>query len=293
MRRIRNPRVVIHVAVQDEFIASTCPIEAPRTGDSEHRNHNQMTFTMSIVRPVALALAALWITSAAGADVRVHGATTVTFGLMKPQKARIEQLAGVAMTILPSSTSRGLADLVAGKADIAMLAEPLETAAESLNANHPESVDLVDYVGRHVGDAYTQFIVHPSNPINKLSNAQLAALFSGAIKNWSELGGANQPVLLVGEPTSTPHKKIKEMLAITYPPDLRIVQNTNQTAIIVAQAPGAISYISTAHDLPERSRLKVIEAELKLPLRLYLAFRKDAPEEVKRVVEAAARVGTR
>ena len=155
------------------------------------------------------------------------------------------------------------------------------------------NADPADYVGRHVGDAFVQFIVHPSNPIRKLTNAQLAALYSGKIKNWSELGGNNQPVLLVGEPTSSPYRMIKDALGISYPPDLRVIQNTNQAAIIVAQAPGALSNISTAHDVPERTKFKVVETELELRLQLYLAFRKDAPEQIKKVVDAAASVGTR
>jgi NAD(P)H-dependent FMN reductase len=62
--------------------------------------------------------------------------------------------------------------------------------------------------------------------------------------------------------------------------------------MIVAQAPGALSYISTAHDLPERGKLKVVDSDVKLPLRLFLAYRKDAPEQVKKVVDAAASLGT-
>jgi hypothetical protein len=72
---------------------------------------------------------------------------------------------------------------------------------------------------------------------------------------------------------------------------MRAVQNTNQTAVIVAQAPGAISNISTAHDVPERSKLKVVATDLEIPLELYLAFRKDARAEVKRVVDAAQSIG--
>jgi hypothetical protein len=210
---------------------------------------------------------------------------------MIPQKSTIEQLAGVVLVILPSSTTHGLADLVHGRTDIAMLAEPLESAAATLNRIEPGLVNLTDYTGRHVGNAFVQFIVHPSNPIQKLTRAQLGALYSGAIKNWSELGGNNQPVLLVGEPTSSPNRLIEEALAISYPSGMRVVQNTNQTAIIAAQAPGALSNISTAHDVPERGKFKVVETDLKLPLQLYLAFRKDAPEPVKRVVDAAVSVG--
>jgi len=254
---------------------------------------------MSQIHPRrALAVAAALISSSftalpAHADVKVHGATTVTYGLMRPQKAKIEQLAGVELTILPSSTSRGLTDLAQGKADIAMLAEPLETVAESLNKTQPDSVKTQDFVGKHVGNAFVQFIIHPSNPVAKLSKQQLAGLFSGKIKNWSEVGGANLPVLLVGEPTSSPRKLIADALTVSYGSDLRVVQNTNQTAVIVAQTPGALSYISTAHDLPERSKLKVVDSEVKLPLALYLAFRKDASDQVKKVVEAAASVATK
>jgi phosphate transport system substrate-binding protein len=242
---------------------------------------------------VALAFTLGFTASPAAADIKVHGATTVTFGLMRPHKESIEKKSGAELTILPSSTTRGLTDLAQGKADIAMLAEPLETAAESVNAKQPGSIKPEDLVGKHVGNAYVQFIVHPSNPVKKLSKSQLAGLFSGKIKNWSEIGGANQPVLLIGEPTSSPHKMIAAALAISYSPDLRVVQNTNQTAVIVVQAPGALSYITTAHDLPERSKLQVVDSEVKLPLALYLAYRKDAPAQVKKVVEAAASVATK
>lgn len=239
----------------------------------------------------AIAVVALALPQPVSADVRAHGATTVAFGLMSPNKKRIEQLAGVELTILPSSTSHGLTDLVHGKADIAMLAEPLETIAASMNGKQPGLVDLAKLTSAHVGNAYVQLIVHPSNPISKLTSDHLAGLLSGKITNWLEVGGANQAVLLVGEPTSTPHRLIKETLGISYAPGLRVVQNTNQTAIVVSQAPGAISYISTAHDLPIRDKLKVVQTDLMLPLALHLAFRKDAPERVMRVIEAAAKVG--
>ena len=247
---------------------------------------NRIGITTAVAVLLTLAIPA----GPASADVKVHGATTVTFGLMKPNTEPIEKKAGPEVTILPSSTTRGLADLAQGKADIAMLAEPLETAAQGMNAKEPGSVKTEDLVGKHVGNAYVQFIVHPSNPLKKLSKSQLAGLFSGQIKNWSEIGGANHPVLLIGEPTSSPHKIIATALGISYSPDMRVVQNTNQTAVIVVQAPGALSYITTAHDLPERNKLQVVDSEVKLPLALYLAYRKNAPDQVKKVVDAAASV---
>ncbi|SHK20943.1 phosphate transport system substrate-binding protein [Marinobacter antarcticus] len=39
-------------------------------------------------------------------------------------------------------------------------------------------------------------LVHPSNQINQLSIGTLARVFSGEIRNWSEIGGANQSITL-------------------------------------------------------------------------------------------------
>lgn len=239
---------------------------------------------------VAIVVALATLSDAAAADIRVNGATTVTFGVMQPNRKKIEQLAGVTLAILPSSTTRGLVDLAHGRADIAMLAEPLETAAASVNQKQPGTIKIDELASTHVGNAYVQFIIHPANPLQTLSKAQLAALFSGKVKNWSALGGANLPVLLIGEPTSSPHRMIADALAISYSPDVRVVQNTNQTAVIVAQAPGALSYISTAHDVPERGKLKVVDSDVKLPLALYLASRRDAPAQIKKVVEVTASI---
>src|SRR5262249_16370975 len=265
--------------------------ENPRPFPSQISRETDMAiFFVKCGSAGAVALALALAAGPAAAEIKVNGATTVTFGLMKPHKEQIEQKAGATLAILPSSTTRGLTDLAQGRADIAMLAEPLESAAESINKKQPGTIDADKLVGRHVGNAYVQFIVHPSNPVKSLSKEQLAGLFGGRIRNWSNVGGADQPVIVIGEPTSSPHHMISEALHTTYAPDLRVVQNTNQTATIVAQAPGALSYISTAHDIPERSRLKVVESEVKLPLALYLAFRKDAGDDVKKVVEAAAAV---
>jgi phosphate transport system substrate-binding protein len=240
---------------------------------------------------IAMFVMSLLLSSPAHAEVKVYGATTVAFGLMNPQKATIEKLSGVQLTILPSSTIHGLGDLAKGNADIAMLSEPLESAAEDVNKKIPGLVNLADFANRHVGDAFVQFIVHPSNPVTSLSKAQLADLYSGKTKNWAELGGNDVPVRVVVQPTSATYRMIKDELAISYTPARSAVQNTNQTAIIVAQARGAISNISSAHDVPERGKFKVLSTEVKLPLHLYLAFRKDAGPEVMRVIEAAVEIG--
>ncbi|HUU21063.1 MAG TPA: phosphate ABC transporter substrate-binding protein [Phycisphaerae bacterium] len=40
-------------------------------------------------------------------------------------------------------------------------------------------------------------VVHRSNPVSGLSGAQIRDIFSGAISNWSEVGGNDQPIRLI------------------------------------------------------------------------------------------------
>ncbi|MDF3818561.1 phosphate ABC transporter substrate-binding protein [Leptospira sp. 96542] len=40
-------------------------------------------------------------------------------------------------------------------------------------------------------------VVNPKNSVTKLNLEQTSAIFSGKIKNWKELGGENQPILVV------------------------------------------------------------------------------------------------
>ncbi|MEM9585213.1 MAG: phosphate ABC transporter substrate-binding/OmpA family protein [Pseudomonadota bacterium] len=40
-------------------------------------------------------------------------------------------------------------------------------------------------------------VTHPSNPVQELTNDQLRGIFSGQIRNWSEVGGNDQPINVV------------------------------------------------------------------------------------------------
>ncbi len=101
---------------------------------------------MRLIPPALLAaIVSLVFGGQALAEVRVNGATTVAYGLIKPQLAEIEEITGEQIALLPSSTSRGLADLAERKADIAMLAEPLVSAVAALQVKDAtiQTADLI------------------------------------------------------------------------------------------------------------------------------------------------------
>jgi phosphate transport system substrate-binding protein len=90
----------------------------------------------------------------------------------------------VRIFVEPATADRAVGDTRTGLADLGMLGRPLR----------PGEVGLFGFPVARDGVA---FIVHRDNPVRKLNKDQLVALFTGAIGNWKDAGGPNQPVALV------------------------------------------------------------------------------------------------
>ena len=206
------------------------------------------------------------------------------------EQGKIEQMAGVKLAILPSSTTRGLTDLAQGRADIAMLAEPLESAAASVNQKQPGTV-VIDEHGQPARRQCLCSIHRP--PEQSDASARQGPTRRAVQRRGQELVRAGR-----AEPAGAAHRRADQLappadrraLAISYSPDLRVVQNTNQTAVIVAQAPGALSYISTAHDVPNAASSRSSTATSGCRWRSIWRSARMRRREVRAVVEAAAAV---
>ena len=88
-------------------------------------------------------------------------------------------------------SGEGISELMNGMTDIALTSRELtEPEFEKLNHNQTLESLVVAYDG-------AAFIVHPSNPIEKISLEQASDVFSGKIKNWKQIGGPDQPIKVV------------------------------------------------------------------------------------------------
>jgi phosphate transport system substrate-binding protein len=91
-------------------------------------------------------------------------------------------------------TSTGFADLLAGRADLAMASRPVAASERergrvlgALDSAEQEAVLALDGIA---------IIVHPDNPLRALSLAQLRAIFSGSERDWRSLRGASGPIVV-------------------------------------------------------------------------------------------------
>jgi phosphate transport system substrate-binding protein len=135
-----------------------------------------------------LVLCSLYLIPSLGAaqPLRYAGATTLQLDFM-PEAARIFQTkSGITFDISGGNTDPGLKALQSGKVDVAGAGRFL-TAAE-------KAAGLVE---TQIGWDALVVVVHQNNPVENLSLAQLRGIFTGRIANWQEVGGNDQPILVI------------------------------------------------------------------------------------------------
>lgn len=88
--------------------------------------------------------------------------------------------------------------------------------------------------------------VDPSNTVEGLTYGQLADIYTGAVRNWAELGGADLPVVVVGrEAGSGTRSAFEEILGVTERCDYaNELDSAGAVMARVAATPGAIGYVS-------------------------------------------------
>lgn len=89
-------------------------------------------------------------------------------------------------------------------------------------------------------------VTDKNNPVTNLSKAQLIDIYKGKIRNWKEVGGKDQPIVVIGrEAGSGTRSAFEELLGIE--DQCYYANELNETGPVMAKAssiPGAIGYVS-------------------------------------------------
>ena len=229
-------------------------------------------------------------TPVAAAPVRVSGAQSFSETVFQPYKSQIEQQSGATLQIVAINSGRGVDDLFAGRADIAMLGARLATVIKQINEKRPNAIDLSRLVEHVLGESHIDFVVNSSNPVKALKREQLAQILGGKIGSWSAVGGNAHPILVAVEPTDAMYQQIQNALltplALTWTPRSRVVESILQIPPLIAQAPDAIGYMSSLAPPEQKRRVAILDTDVRLGRMQVVANLTTASPEVLRVVEA-------
>lgn len=134
-------------------------------------------------------------------------------------------------------SSAGIESVAKGSSDIG-------TSSRDLKAEEEATLGLYDTPVAYDAIAV---IVNPDNPVETLTMDQVRMIFDGTIQNWSELGGEDIPIGLVNRDEASGTREAFYKIVMNETPFDRaaaVLPGTGQVRAVVAEAPGAIGYIS-------------------------------------------------
>lgn len=212
------------------FSMAVLPQGGPPSASARHR-----------LRPITLGVVGMMLMGVmVGCDTASHqklslaGSSTVAPLAAEIAKRYEASHPGTRVDVQTGGSSRGIADARSGMAQIGLVSRALK----------PEEADLQATTIAIDGIA---LIVNRANPLRSLSDDQIRAVYTGAISNWRQLGGADAPITVVSkaEGRSTLELFLEHFRLDSRQIKASVVIGDNQQGILtVAADPHALGYVS-------------------------------------------------
>jgi phosphate transport system substrate-binding protein len=157
--------------------------------------------------------------------------------------------------VLDTGSDEGIEDLLAGRADVAMSARPMN--AEEASIARSRNLEIRETEVSRMGIAV---IVNASNPVSEMSFGQLAEVFSGAAPTWRAFGGPDEPIVIVRKVSGwSPDLFRDEILGDRgFAADAVVVDSKEDVVVEVENRPWSIGFTGLAEALPELARVSLI-----------------------------------
>lgn len=182
------------------------------------------------------------------ATVSTDGSTSMEKVIGYLSESYMTSNPNVKVTYNPTGSGAGISAVSEGRCDIGLSSRDLK---DDEKATLTQTIVAIDGIA---------VIVNPENPVSDLSVETIGKLYTGEITNWSEVGGGDQPVVLIGREAASGTRDGFESITGTkdkcqYSQELTSTGDVIQT---VAGNPNAIGYASLAS---VKDSIKVLSVE--------------------------------
>ena len=172
-----------------------------------------------------------------GGSVSTDGSTSMEKVIGALGESFMAENSGVTFTYNPTGSGSGIKAVEAGTCDIGLSSRDLK--------DEEKSAGLTGTVLAYDGIA---MIVNNENPVSDMTLEQIASIYTGEITNWSEVGGNDAQIVLIGREAGSGTRDGFESITGTsekcqYRQELT---STGDVITTVSQNPDAIGYASLA-----------------------------------------------
>ncbi len=150
---------------------------------------------------------------------------------------------GVQITIQGGGSGQGITQIVQGAVQIGNSDVFAEEKVENASDVDKIKDNKVCVVG--MGP-----IVNPDVTVDDISLEDLAKIFTGEIKNWSEVGGADEDITVINRQSGSGTRAVFEAAVFTDGQESATFQEQDSSGTVVkmvSETPGAISYVAFSY----------------------------------------------
>lgn len=235
----------------------------------------------------------------AGKVITIKGSDTMVILNQRWAEIYMKSHPGIVIQVTGGGSGVGIAALINGTTEICAASRPMKYTEKKTLRERWNTTGVEIPVARDGIAVY----LHPSNPVEELSFEQLRKIYTGEIKNWSQVGGKNAPIVLYGrESTSGTYVYFKDnvLLGADYAPQTQAMPGTAAIVNAISKDPNGIGYGGVAYakgvkyckikkgdkDTAYEPNLKNVRTGL-YPLSRYLYFylRKSPSGETKKFID--------
>lgn len=168
-------------------------------------------------------------------SISLAGSTSMEKLCEAMSESFMEENPGVTVTVEYTGSSAGLESLSSGSVDIGNASRALKDEEKENDA--VENIVAIDGIA---------VITEKDNTVDDISSEDLAKVYSGEITNWSELGGKDEAIVVIGrEAGSGTRDAFEELLEVKDNCDYaQELDSTGGVLAKVSSTPGAIGYVS-------------------------------------------------
>jgi len=171
----------------------------------------------------------------------------------------------VRISVTGGGSGTGLAALINGTVDIANASRRIKD--EEIQTARQNGVEPVEFI---IARDAIAVIVNPHNPVSELSLQQISDIYSGAIKNWTEVGGDDLPIVrLSRETNSGTHVYFLETVLrlgesenkTLFSMDTLLLPSSEGIIIEIRQNPNAVGYDGLGYVPEDLKMIAIAEKE--------------------------------
>jgi phosphate transport system substrate-binding protein len=171
--------------------------------------------------------------------LNISGSTTVLPIAQEAADMFMDENPDVTVNVQGGGSSVGISNVAEGVVDIGDASRGLKDEEKSLGlVDHEIALDVISV------------IVNPDVPVGDLTGEQVKGIFTGAITNWSEIGGPDQAIVVVIRDEASGTREIFDEKALEKESPLAGAIECNSNGIVrqtVSSTPHSIGYISLGY----------------------------------------------